>query len=202
MEVIQRIDNEILLFIQNFLRFDWLNDPMILYTELGDVGLIWIIMSIAMLCFKKTRKVGILALLAMGVGVLLTNVMIKPLISRPRPYLVVEGLLPLMSPPEPNSFPSGHTTAAFAMLYIGEKALPYKWMKPVLFWLAILMAFSRLYVGVHFFTDVLAGSIIGTFSGFIVWNVYKIVKKQLKKREKIKVADENKERIEYESEEK
>ncbi len=190
MEMIQTIDAHILIFIQDFWRFDWLNEPMMIYTELGDLGLIWIIMSLIMICFKKTRKVGILALLAMAVGALFTNVMIKPFIARPRPDLVVDGLLPLLTPPDPNSFPSGHTTAAFAMLYICDKAFPYKWVRPIIFVAALLMAYSRLYVGVHFTTDVLAGAIVGTFSGFLVWQGYKVFKSR---RKKVVVSESQKE---------
>ncbi len=145
---IQIIDAQILLFIQNFMRFEWLDGIMIAYTKTGNAGILWIAMSVVMLFFKKTRLTGILSLLAMGIGLVFTNFTLKPLVTRDRPYLVVEGLLPLMSPPEPNSFPSGHTTAAFAMLAIGENALSNKWMRRGLLLLVVLMAFSRLTVNI------------------------------------------------------
>ena len=102
-----------MLWIQENLR--GLLDPIVEgYTTLGNTGLMWIVLSLAMLCWKPTRKAGVAALAAMVLGLLCTNVVLKHVVARPRPWLDVAGLVPLIQEPDPNSFPSGHTCAAFA----------------------------------------------------------------------------------------
>ena len=114
LEVIQTVDETILLWIQETVRQGWLNPLVEFYTTLGNGGLLWIVLSLALLCWRPTRKVGAASLLALAIGFLCTNVAVKPLIQRPRPYTAVEGLVPLLTSGDPNSFPSGHTCAAFA----------------------------------------------------------------------------------------
>lgn len=113
LSVLQTLDGGALLWIQENLR--GLLDPIVEgYTTLGNTGLMWIVLSLAMLCWKPTRKAGVAALAAMVLGLLCTNVVLKHLVARPRPWLDVAGLVPLIQEPDPNSFPSGHTCAAFA----------------------------------------------------------------------------------------
>jgi membrane-associated phospholipid phosphatase len=166
---IQWIDSEALLFLQETLRFDWLSQLMEGYTTLGDKGLMWIVLALGLLCFKQTRKAGVLALVAMLFGLIGTNLILKNLVARPRPWLVVDGLLPLMSPPDPNSFPSGHTCAAFAFAGTMCRGLKWRWAKVTAVMAALLMGFSRLYVGLHFPTDVLMGMCVGLLCSQAAW---------------------------------
>ena len=92
-----------------------------------------------------------------------TNLCLKDLVARIRPYDSVEGLVPLVARLKDYSFPSGHTCASFACAGVYYKAFPGKWGKAAMV-LAVLIALSRLYVGVHYPTDVLAGALVGTFS--------------------------------------
>ena len=102
---------------------------------------------------------------------------VKNLVARTRPYEVVEGLVPLISKPTDYSFPSGHTCASFACTLVLYRILPKKYGVPAVL-LAALIAFSRLYVGVHYPTDVLGGLAVGIFSSCLVlW----IGKKRTKK---------------------
>ena len=87
--------------------------------------------------------------------------------ARPRPWLDVAGLIPLIAEHDPNSFPSGHTTAAFAFAGAVWFADSKKWLKWVALAAAVLMGFSRLYVGVHYPSDVLAGILIGLLAGWL-----------------------------------
>ena len=162
---IQVLDEQVLLWIQECVRQEVLDPLVKLYTTLGNAGIIWIVVSLAMLCWKPTRRVGVTALCAMVLGLLCTNVVLKHLVSRPRPYTVVEGLIPLLTSGDPNSFPSGHTCAAFAagVAWFGT-ARKGGWRAAALIQ-AVLMGLSRLYVGVHYPSDVLAGAIIGTLCG-------------------------------------
>lgn len=170
---IQNADNTILLLIQNHLHVSFLNGFFIFYTQLGNLGILWIVLSLLLLLRPKTRRAGLLALLSMLVGLLCTNVILKNLVARPRPWLVVEGLAPLMTPPDPNSFPSGHTCAAFASAGAWWRTFPRLRFRLLAVTLAVLMGYSRLYVGLHFPTDVLAGAIVGLFSSFAAWMLYR-----------------------------
>ena len=169
---LQNLDAEILLAIQA-VRSDALDPLMEGYTTLGNLGAIWILMAVVMLCGKSTRKAGMLALCAMLLGLMCTNLILKPLVARPRPWLDVAGLIPLIDEPDPCSFPSGHTCAAFAAAMIFWRALPDSWVgtKAMTMVMAFLMAFSRLYVGVPYPTDVLAGALVGSGCAWSVWQV-------------------------------
>lgn len=163
------LDGGVLLWIQETLRCSLLNAVVIPFTTLGNAGLLWIVLTLLMLCHPKTRQAGILTALALLFGLLVTNLLLKPQVMRPRPWLSVEGLIPLVSPGDPWSFPSGHSTAAFAAAGIWVRALPRRWMRTAALLLAVLMALSRLYVGVHFPTDVLAGTCVGLLGSQLVW---------------------------------
>ena len=84
LSVLQTLDGGALLWIQENLR--GLLDPIVEgYTTLGNTGLMWIVLSLAMLCWKPTRKAGVAALAAMVLGLLCTNVVLKHVVARPRP---------------------------------------------------------------------------------------------------------------------
>ena len=171
LETLCRLEGPVLLWIQEAVRQPWLNPVVEAYTRLGNAGLLWIVISAVMLCSPKTRKAGALALLAMVLGLLCTNVVLKHLVGRTRPWIDVAGLIPLVNEPDPNSFPSGHTSAAFAAGMIWARALPVRWMRAAAAVLALCMGLSRLYVGVHYLTDVLAGAVVGTLCAWAAWKI-------------------------------
>lgn len=166
------LDGAVLLWIQEFVRCEVLTPLISFYTQLGNAGMLWIVLSVVMLCFRRTRRAGILSLAAMLLGLLCTNVVLKHLVARPRPWLTVEGLSFLVVENDPNSFPSGHTCAAFAAAGIWFRTLPRKWMRWTAVALAVLMGFSRLYVGVHFPSDVAAGCLVGLLCAWMAWRLY------------------------------
>lgn len=166
LQVFSQAEGSVLLWLQS-LRTPAVDACFIWYTQLGNAGLVWVVLSLAMLLFRSTRKTGVLALGALLVGFLLCNLTIKPLVGRPRPWLVLEGLGALVAEHDPNSFPSGHTCAAFAASCIWWRGLPRRWMRACALAAAVLMGLSRLYVGVHFPTDVLGGALIGLLSGWL-----------------------------------
>ena len=172
LQAIQNLDGAALLVIQS-MRQAVLNPLVEGYTALGNAGALWIVLSLVMLCRKSTRKAGALALLSMLLGLLCTNVVLKHLVARPRPWLDVAGLIPLIDEPDPNSFPSGHTTAAFAAGMIWIRTLPGRWMRILAAILALCMGLSRLYVGVHYPTDVIAGALVGSLCAWVVWRLYR-----------------------------
>lgn len=172
LDTILQLDGELLVAIQG-LHMGWLNPIVSCYTKLGDAGLLWIALSLAMLFWKPTRKAGALALGAMILGLIVTNLTIKPLISRPRPWLDWP-IVPLVAENDPNSFPSGHTCAAFAAGLSWVRTLPWRWGRIAAAAAAVLMGLSRLYVGVHYPTDVLTGAVIGSLCAWAVWKAYQL----------------------------
>lgn len=167
LEAIQSLDESLLRWIAQHIRADWLNPLVVVYTSLGNAGLGFIGVALLLLVFAKTRRSGATALTAMALGMVVTNLTIKPMVTRPRPWVAMDGFVPLVTSSDPNSFPSGHTTAAFAFGVALFLTLPQKWAKAAALIAAALMGMSRLYVGVHFPTDVAAGAIIGTVCGVL-----------------------------------
>lgn len=167
-----QMDGQLLAAIQG-LRMSWLDPIVSLYTKLGDAGILWIVLSLLMLFWKPTRRAGALALCAMILGLVVTNLTIKPLVERARPWLDWP-IVPLVTEKDPNSFPSGHTCAAFAAGMSWVRALPWRWGRIAAVVLAVCMGLSRLYVGVHYPTDVLVGAVIGALCAWAVWKLYQV----------------------------
>ena len=154
------LDGNILLFIQEFIRNPLLTPLIRAITTLGNGGGIWILLTLVMLIVAKTRRVGCMMSVALIGTLLVNNIALKNLIARARPYEVIEGLTCLVSKPRDYSFPSGHAGCSFAAAWVMFRQLPKRYGIPALA-LAILIALSRLYVGVHYPSDVLFGVIDG-----------------------------------------
>ena len=175
----ESFDLPILDWIAGNLRCGFLDAVMPVITQLGDAGIFWIALAALLLFFPKYRKAGIAMGASLLVGVLLCNVTMKPLVARIRPYdyqLAHFGktIQLLIEAQHDFSFPSGHTIASFeaaAALSLYHKKLGI----PALI-LSSLIAFSRLYLYVHYPTDVLfsvaAGIGIAFFCSWLVNKVY------------------------------
>ena len=154
----------IVLWIQENLRVSFLNPIVTAITSLGNAGIFWIILTLVLLVFKKTRRIGLCCAFALIIDVLAVNVVLKPLVARARPYAVLEIIVPLGHLSRDFSFPSGHSAASFACAWALYKTAPRKYGVCALV-LATLIALSRLYVGVHYPTDVIGGILIGIAVG-------------------------------------
>ena len=144
------------------------------FTHLGDGGMLFILLGIVLFCIPRTRRVGLCVLTALLIGALITNVTLKPLVNRTRPWVVIEGLRVLVdSGAGDPSFPSGHTTAAFAFASAVLCSEVKRDWKVYAMAVAVLMGFSRLYVGVHYPTDVLAGMAVGLLAGVLACRLWK-----------------------------
>lgn len=165
------IDGDILLWIQENLRSDVMTPIWKFITDLGKLGILWILISLVLMFIPKTRRIGMMSGLALVLSVLFTNCVIKNIVARPRPFDQIEGLICLVKKPRDYSFPSGHTSASFAAGVVFLKWMKKRYGVP-LFGIALLIAFSRLYLGVHYPSDVLGGAIIGTLIAFLAMWIY------------------------------
>ena len=173
----EAFDLPILNWIQQNMQSTFLDFIMPFITILGDAGIFWIACSVILMFIPKYRKAGFSMGLALIFGVVVCNMILKPLVGRIRPYnynldvlklqwqdFLVHGKL-LVETPHDFSFPSGHTIASFeasVALYKNDKRLGI----PALI-LAVLIAFSRMYLYVHYPTDVIASVILGTVFALI-----------------------------------
>lgn len=141
-------------------------------TYLCEAGWVCIALGVILLFFKKTRRSGVLVLISLVIGILITNVILKPIIARPRPYVEDPSFLTFLdsinySKPSEYSFPSGHThvivnvATMLTLLYKGKGA--WAWIP------AVLISFSRIFLCVHYPTDVLGGAVVGIVCALITY---------------------------------
>lgn len=186
-DAIYEFDYAVLNFIQEHLTNGFGDVFFPIYTQLGGLkGALCILLGMILIFFPKTRKMGMTVGFALLVGVLITNVTLKPLVARNRPYAIemaawqplrsiageIKGSIPLLIDAETDfSFPSGHTTAvtetALAIFFYNKK-----W-GTVSIAAALLVAYSRLYLYMHYVTDVLGGLLVGTFAAFAGYLIMK-----------------------------
>ena len=163
-------------WIQLHLRCGLLDWLMPLVSRLSNHGEIWILLAAVLLLIRRQRLYGLSAAWALTLDLIACNMILKPLIGRVRPFVFRPDLPLLVPPPGDASFPSGHTAAAFAVVFALRFSGSPLW-RPVLA-LAAVTAFSRLYLYVHWPTDVLGGVLLGAAVG---WAGAKLTKALLKK---------------------
>lgn len=166
---IQRTQNHELFLLDTLqtLRTKPLDKLMVHITKLGDGGCIWIILDVFLLLSKQTRREGILLTTSLIIEAMLCNLVLKPLIARTRPCDINPTISLLIPRPTDYSFPSGHTAASFVAVMILYLCRSILW-KPALL-LACLIAFSRMYLYVHYPSDVIAGMLIGITVAYLVF---------------------------------
>ena len=167
------LEFSILYFLQG-LHQPWLDKLMVAITTLGEEGLIWIVLALAMLCTKKYRTCGIGVAISLVLMLLTGNIFLKHLIMRDRPCWIDTTVELLVASPSSYSFPSGHTFASFVSAV--TIFLHHKKEGIVALVLAVLISFSRMYLFVHFPTDVLASVVLGTGIAIGVYFAMKRVK--------------------------
>lgn len=160
-------DGELLLWIQENIRREWLSPIISFITHLGDAGFIWIVITLCLLIYKGTRKDGFLCACSLVLVLLINNIILKNAIARTRPYEIVEGLQRIIEAQSDFSFPSGHTGSSFAAAVVMFMRLPKRYGISAMV-LAVCIGLSRLYVGVHYPTDVMAAALIGTVAAVFV----------------------------------
>lgn len=189
MDALLEWDASVLLWIQENMRTDLMTTIMKGITRLGNGGCLWIALAVVLLVLGKTRKVGAMSVLSLIITFVTVNLGIKNIVARTRPYEVIDGLVNLVEKQSDFSFPSGHSAHAFAVGVVLLIMLPRKFGVPI-FIISILMAYSRLYIGVHYPTDVIAGVLLGTIIAFIsMFIVNKICDKWNKRNKALEEAE-------------
>lgn len=163
-DLVLDIEFSILDFIYS-LHTPFMDKLWVFITHLGDKGLLWIFLGLVMCFTKKYRRAGATMLLALLLDLVIANLTLKPVIARIRPFEYVDGIKLLVDAPSDFSFPSGHSFAAFAAA--NSLFLFHKKEGICLLMLASLIAFSRIYIYVHFPTDVICGIIFGIAVSFL-----------------------------------
>jgi len=163
LDILNNIEASVLLFLQQ-IRNPVTDTIMAVFSVLGNFGLIWLVIAVILLIRKKTRRHGIQVLLCIAASLILNNLILKNLVARPRPFTEIEGLTVMLSPHLADagswSFPSGHAGSSFAAAWslncsFAKKAR-WAWI------VAVLIAFSRSYIGVHYLSDIICGALFGT----------------------------------------
>ena len=172
---------------------------MKLITHTGDKGILMIAIIAALLIIPKTRSIGIMTAMSLAIEAILNNVILKNLVARTRPYEAIEGLVNIIEKQKDFSFPSGHTGSTFAVsgvilvialfgmpiiakernLIREKSSLAMRIIAVVFIIYSVLLGFSRLYVGVHYPTDVLAGLALGLITSAIAYLVYQLILKKI-----------------------
>ena len=188
MNALNNFEIGILDFIADKLGCAFLDFLMPIITLFGDGGIFWIACAVIMLFFKSTRKTALTMGMALLIGLLVCNVTLKPLVGRIRPYNVNTDVVLLIERLSDYSFPSGHTVASFeaaVTLMICERG---RFGYPALV-LALLIAFSRLYLYVHFPTDIFAGILLAAINAFLAYIIVNAVYKYIENKKKLKLND-------------
>ena len=206
MDSFTQFEGNLLIGIQEALNADWLTPVMKGITYFGEGGCFWIALCLVLLWCKKTRRLGMVCAFSLLFTFICCNLILKPTIGRARPWEVFEAVKPLLPHPGDASFPSGHTSNAMGPAWgMFVATLPLKSesgrsydLVPCLGWngigadakvmhrlsialviLAVLIGISRLYLGVHYPSDVICGLLLGMMCGTVV---YVIITKKKKKR--------------------
>ncbi|MGH4050019.1 MAG: phosphatase PAP2 family protein [Clostridium sp.] len=168
--LMQRFDSSILLYIKDNMHGTIMDKSMVISTYLGNGGVIWIIIIVMLLINKKYRKIGFMALGALVLSTILGEEILKNVVRRIRPSENISAMDLLISKPLSYSFPSGHTTSSFAVA--GVLVRYFKRYAVAFLGLASLIGFSRLYLYVHYPTDILAGIVLGLLCSAIIIHLF------------------------------
>ena len=198
MDSITQLDGNLLIGIQHTLNADWLTPIMKIITLFGEDGIFWILVCLVLILFRRTRRLGIICSLSLLLTFITCNLILKPAVDRIRPWVTFQMVNALLPPPGDASFPSGHSANSMGpawALFIatmpvrtasgrsydevrclgwkGEGASPQMMHRlgiaAVI--LALLIGVSRLYLGMHYPTDVVCGLLLGMIAATAVYVV-------------------------------
>lgn len=170
MEFLRRIhtfDNYILFTISRSIRNRYLDKVMPIITSLGNLGIVWIMIAGVLMINEQHRLIGGVVILTLIISTLIGEGIIKHIVRRARPCSYKESMHLLIDKPLSYSFPSGHTLSSFAVAEV--LSAYFEQFRIIFLAIAFLIALSRIYLYVHYPTDVIAGIIIGIVCSKIVF---------------------------------
>ncbi|MBO5007852.1 MAG: phosphatase PAP2 family protein [Clostridia bacterium] len=175
--MVNSIEAEILKALNSAFSNRILDDIFSFISFLGNKGAVWIILALVLMLIPKTRKCGICAAVSLILCLIIGNGVLKPLFDRVRPYdfdKAIKLIIPALGDP---SFPSGHTMAAFA---VAESIRRYYKTPGIYVYIgAALMGLSRIYLCVHYPTDVIFGAMLGIVYGYASYKLISLERKTL-----------------------
>ena len=192
-------DGKFLIGIQKLLNADWLTPVMKAITFLGEKGIFWICVCLLLIMFRRTRRLGIICAVSLAFTFICCNLIIKPAVDRTRPWIMFREVVRYLEPPGDASFPSGHSANAMGpawAMFIASMPLRGKSYDevPCLGWrgdgvspkavrgfgaaavvLALLIGLSRLYLGMHYPSDVAAGLLLGMICATVMFRAIRLI---------------------------
>ena len=180
-EAIINFDKLAMMFLQENVRCAFLDPIMVFFSRIGDAGALWLITGAIMMLSKKHRRAGLYVILSVSLCYVLNDLIIKPLVSRARPFAALDGLSILVPEPGVHSFPSGHSCSSFAAAFVFAKFYGKK--GALVYIVSALIAFSRAYVGVHYPSDIIMGIIVGTVGTALLFKfLYPVIDRKIEGR--------------------
>ena len=171
---IVNLDFSILYWIQENLRAEWLDSVCAFLSWAFELGIPWFILGGVLFCFKKTRAAGVIMVTAVVLTFFFNEIALKNALNRERPCTIDPSIKLAIEKPTSYSFPSGHTASCFAA--VGTLLFTYKKLGIPLLLFAVLMGLSRMYLFVHFPTDVIAGALVGILMAWVTVRIFRELK--------------------------
>lgn len=166
---IQKLDNSILVAIKKYIQNKYLDKAMPIITGMGNMGIIWFVIALALMLDKPYREIGNIVVLTLIISTIVGEGIVKHIVRRARPCNFYNNFNLLIEKPLSYSFPSGHTLSSFAVAEVLSKY--WSQYKFIFIGIALLIALSRLYLYVHYPTDVIAGIVIGILCSKLVFMI-------------------------------
>ena len=167
MNFITKIDLSILLWVQENLRSEYMTTFMYHITSIGSIILAMFALYFIIKGSRSDKIAGFAVLASCVLEIIVVNGVLKNLIARPRPFVTYDEVLPLANILSEHSFPSGHTALVFSMAFVIYKLFPAIYGKVAIV-IACMVGFSRVYLGVHYPSDVIAGVVVGYVVSVII----------------------------------
>lgn len=174
LETITNFDFSVLYWIQENLRTEWLDWICAFLSWAFQLGIPWLILGAVLFCFKKTRAAGAILVAAVVLTFFFNELAVKNAVNRERPCTIDQSVQLAIERPTSYSFPSGHTASCFAA--VGTLLFTFKKLGIPLMLFAVLMGLSRMYLFVHFPTDVIAGAALGLLMAWVTVLIFRELK--------------------------